>query len=37
MFLYYKNLGTKAMEIHIVRVIVEGEGLKFEEEVIYNN
>jgi 3',5'-cyclic AMP phosphodiesterase CpdA len=37
MFLYYKNLGTETMEIHIVRVIVEGEGLKFEEEIIYND
>jgi hypothetical protein len=37
MFLYYKNLGTEAMETHIVRVIAEGEDLRFEEEIIYNN
>lgn len=34
MFLYYKNFGTEAMEIHIVRAIVENEGLKFEEIII---
>ena len=33
MFLYYKGLGTDAMEIHIIRVIVEGECLRFEEEI----
>jgi len=37
MFLYYKNLGTEAMEIHIVRIFAEGEDLRFEEEVIRNN
>jgi 3',5'-cyclic AMP phosphodiesterase CpdA len=37
MFLYYKNLGTETMEMHIVRVIVDGEGLRFEEEIISNN
>jgi 3',5'-cyclic AMP phosphodiesterase CpdA len=37
MFLYYKNLGTEAMEIHIIRAIVENEGLKFEEEIISSN
>jgi predicted phosphodiesterase len=37
MFLYYKNLGTEAMEIHIIRAVVENEGLKFEEEIILNN
>jgi predicted phosphodiesterase len=34
MFLYYKNFGTKSMEIHVVRAIVENEGLKFKEEII---
>jgi 3',5'-cyclic AMP phosphodiesterase CpdA len=34
MFLYYKNFGTEAMDIHIVRVTVENEGLKFKEEII---
>jgi len=34
MFLYYKNFGTEAMDIHIVRAIVEGEGLRFEEEIV---
>ncbi|MFT7186384.1 MAG: 3',5'-cyclic AMP phosphodiesterase CpdA [Pseudohongiellaceae bacterium] len=37
MFLYYKNFGTEAMEIHIVRAIVENECLKFKEEIISNN
>jgi hypothetical protein len=34
MFLYYKNFGTEAMDIHIVRAIVEDEGLRFEEEIV---
>lgn len=34
MFLYYKNFGTEAMDIHIVRAIVENECLKFKEEII---
>jgi 3',5'-cyclic AMP phosphodiesterase CpdA len=37
MFLYYKNFGTEAMDIHIIRVIVENECLKFKEEIISNN
>lgn len=36
MFLYYKNLGSASIEIHIIRVTAEGEGLKFEEEMILN-
>ena len=34
MFLYYKNFGSEAMEIHVVRAIIENESLKFEEEII---
>jgi 3',5'-cyclic AMP phosphodiesterase CpdA len=34
MFLYFENFGSKEMVIHVVRVIVEGESLKFEEELI---
>lgn len=34
MFLYYKNFGTEAMEIHVVRVIIENESLKFKEEIL---
>ncbi len=34
MFLYYKNFDTEAMEIHIVRAIIENESLMFEEELI---
>ena len=34
MFLYYKNFGTKVMDIHIVRVTDENESLTFKEEVI---
>lgn len=34
MFLYYKNFGTEAMEIHVVRAIVENECLTFKEEII---
>lgn len=34
MFLYYKNFGTEAMQIHVVRGIVENESLSFKEEII---
>jgi predicted phosphodiesterase len=34
MFLYYKNFGTEAMDIHIVRATVENGGLTFKEEII---
>lgn len=34
MFLYYKNFGTEAMDIHIVRATVENDGLTFKEEII---
>lgn len=37
MFLYYENFGSKEMAIHVVRAIVEGESLKFEEEIISPN
>jgi 3',5'-cyclic AMP phosphodiesterase CpdA len=37
MFLYYKNFGTEAMAIHIVRAVVENECPKFTEEVISTN
>ena len=34
MFLYYENFGSQEMVIHVIRAIVEGESLKFEEELI---
>jgi predicted phosphodiesterase len=34
MFLYYKNFDTEAMEIHIVRAIIENESLRFKEEIV---
>lgn len=34
MFLYYKNFGTEAMKIHVIRAIVKNEDLRFEEEII---
>ena len=34
MFMYYKNFGSEEMAIHVVRVMVKNEGLKFEEEII---
>jgi 3',5'-cyclic AMP phosphodiesterase CpdA len=37
MFLYYENFGTEEMAIHVLRVIVDGESLKFEEEIISPN
>jgi 3',5'-cyclic AMP phosphodiesterase CpdA len=37
MFMYYKNLGCEDMEIHVIRMFVENEGLKFKEEIISSN
>lgn len=34
MFLYYKNFGSKSMEIHVVRALVEKDRLTFREEII---
>ncbi len=34
MFLYYKDFDTEAMEIHVVRAIIENESLKFNVEII---
>jgi hypothetical protein len=34
MFLYYKNFGTEAKDLHIIRATVENECLKFKEEII---
>lgn len=34
MFLYYKDFATEAMEIHVVRAIVENDSLSFREEII---
>ncbi len=34
MLLYYKNFGAAAMDVHVVRVKVENECLRFTEEVI---
>jgi len=34
MFLYYKDFGTEAMEIHVVRAIVENGCMRFKEEII---
>ena len=34
MFLYYENFGSQEMVIHVIRAIVEGESLNFEEELI---
>ena len=37
MFMYYKNLGCEDMEIHVIRMFVEHDGLKFKEEIISSN
>jgi len=37
MFMYYKNLDSEDMEIHVIRMFVENEGLKFKEEIISSN
>ncbi|NQY49888.1 MAG: metallophosphoesterase [Colwellia sp.] len=34
MFLYYKNFGTEAMEIHVIRAIVDNGYMSFKEEII---
>jgi len=34
MFLYYKDFGSDAMEIHVVRAIIEDGGMRFKEEII---
>jgi predicted phosphodiesterase len=37
MFMYYKNFGSEAMQIHIVRMVIENEKLNFSEEIITAN
>jgi len=37
MFLFYENLGGKAMKVHVIRIFIEGEELIFREEVITIN
>ena len=37
MFMYYKNLGSEDMEIHVIRMFVEHDGLKVKEEIISSN
>lgn len=37
MFLFYENFGEKAMKVHLIRIFVKGDQLKFEEEVIAIN
>ena len=34
MFLYYKNFGTEAMEIHVIRAIVDNGCMSFKEEIV---
>jgi hypothetical protein len=35
--MYYKNFGSEAMQIHIVRMVIENEKLNFSEEIITAN
>jgi len=37
MFLYYRDFGTDAMSIHVIRASVENESLTFKEEIIDPN
>ncbi len=37
MFLFYENLGGKAMKVHVIRIFIDGEQLIFKEEVITIN
>jgi hypothetical protein len=34
MFLYYENFGDENMRIHLVRMHLEGDQLKFKDETI---
>ena len=34
MFLFYENFATDQMKIHLIRIFVEGDSLRFEEELI---
>lgn len=35
MFLYYENLGTKDMHLHVIRIFPEGDKLSFKEEKVF--
>lgn len=35
MFIYYENLGSKNMHLHLIRIFPEGDKLLFKEEQIY--
>jgi predicted phosphodiesterase len=35
MFLYYENLGTKEMHLHLIRVFPDQDQLHFKEEIVY--
>ena len=35
MFLYYENLGTKDMHLHLIRIFPAGDKLLFKEEKVY--
>jgi len=35
MFLYYENLGSKDMQIYVIRIFVEEDTLRFEEEKVF--
>ena len=37
MFLFYENLGGKAMKVHVIRIFIKGDQLIFKEEVITIN
>lgn len=35
MFLYYENLGTKDMHVYVIRIFIDKDKLRFEEEKVY--
>jgi len=35
MFLYYENLGTEDMHLHLIRIFPENDRLHFKEEKVY--
>lgn len=35
MFLYYENLGTKDMHLHLIRIFPDKDNLLFKEEMVY--
>jgi hypothetical protein len=35
MFLYYENVGAKDMHVHVIRIFIDEDNLRFEEEKVF--